>query len=77
MHFISTIKNGFLFQNLIEGLDSSLNSVDFSTFMSQDEKTDEKGDTKIGRGSSDSVGTNNSVYCDAIEVSIAIFLYQI
>lgn len=63
------------FQDLIEGLDSSLNSVVFSTSMSQDGSTDvvEKGDAKMGRGSSDSLGTNNSVYCDAVEVSIAIF----
>lgn len=41
--------------------------------MSQHENTGvvEKGDTKIGRGSSDSIGTNNSVYSDAVEVSIA------
>lgn len=47
--------------------------------MSQHENTDvvQKGDAKIGRGSSDSTATNNSVYSDAVEVSIAIFFYQI
>lgn len=66
------------FQNLIDGLDLSLNSVDFSNPMSQHVSTGvvEKDEAKIGRGSSDSLGTNNSVYSDAVEVSIAIFFIK-
>lgn len=55
-----------------------MNSVAFPTSMSQHENIGvvEKGDTKIGRGSSDSIGTNNSVYSDAVEVRIAIFFIK-